>query len=343
VAVSDTHLGFDQYDNDAFRRFVKDFLCKQERIDHLILLGDFLDLWRRKNSKLIKENKEILKQLVELKGADKIGEIHYVIGNHDYIIETMKKDYASLDQFNYVSGSSATTRSLELPLEGVPPFQRKFILRHGHQDAWGAGQISDAICNEMCHQGEWRGAITSWAWDYPIRFFFFLGILAATFFGIISWWLWLLGAIIIAPLIGVSVVLWQKRKPPSQEEQAMILFRNLPKQTRRRIIDYLSQPPETREGLGLLSEKEIQDGLRRVKRRIPDIETKKAVAELNLILKDQRRRKYTPPTHGYLIVGHTHVKDAVGRVWNLGCWEKNEKHWYLTINEIGHPEMNEWK
>ena len=302
-------------------------------------------MWRRDNIKLLKENNDILKRLVGLKDDRKIDEIHYVIGNHDYIIETMKKNHPSLDHFNYVSGSSANPRNLELPLKKEPPFQRKYILRHGHQDEFeDVGYLYDAISNEMCHQGEIRGAITSWAWDYPIPFFFFVGILVAICFGIVSWWLWSFGAIIIAPAIGVIVHLLQKRKPPSQEEQARILFRRLPKQTRREIIDYLSRLPENRQGFRPLRAKEIQDGQRRVKRRIPDIETEKAVADLNYILMDQRGRKYKLPLNNkYLIVGHTHVKDDHGFVWNLGCWEKNQKHWYLTINRIGHPDMIEWK
>ena len=93
-----------------------------------------------------------------------------------------------------------------------------------------------------------------------------------------------------------------------------------------------------------MREKEIQDGRRRVKRRIPDIETEKAVADLNYILMDQRGRKYKLPLNNkYLIVGHTHVKDDYGSVWNLGCWEKDQPHWYLIVNGIGEPDMIEWK
>jgi len=120
------------------------------------------------------------------------------------------------------------------------------------------------------------------------------------------------------------------------------LFRRLPKQTRRRIVDYLSKRPAEREGLRL-SEEEIQRGRRFIQRRIPDIEPEKAVADLNHILMNQRAHIYRPPPQkGDLIVGHTHVKDGVGPVWNLGCWEKDERHWYLIIDGTGQPKMNPW-
>ena len=39
------------------------------------------------------------------------------------------------------------------------------------------GYFNDAICNNLCHQGELLGGITSWAWDYPLPFCFILGLI----------------------------------------------------------------------------------------------------------------------------------------------------------------------
>jgi len=45
IVISDVHLGDEKCNRESFQRFVS-FLAKQE-IEHLVLLGDVLDFWRR--------------------------------------------------------------------------------------------------------------------------------------------------------------------------------------------------------------------------------------------------------------------------------------------------------
>lgn len=48
TAVSDLHFGFDKCNKDAFMRFVDTY--DFTGTDHLVLLGDILDFWRRNNA-----------------------------------------------------------------------------------------------------------------------------------------------------------------------------------------------------------------------------------------------------------------------------------------------------
>ena len=54
IAVSDVHLGYGGGDKNAFKKFLQ-IKVGIERIRHLLLVGDILDMWRRDNESLIKE------------------------------------------------------------------------------------------------------------------------------------------------------------------------------------------------------------------------------------------------------------------------------------------------
>ncbi len=104
IAVSDVHLGW----KDSTGKYTKqeEFLkfidyCDTDQIDHFVLLGDIFDFWARSNMNIfcskedsdkairdiVQKNEKIFMKLCRL-GAKKV---HYVVGNHDYLIHTLHK------------------------------------------------------------------------------------------------------------------------------------------------------------------------------------------------------------------------------------------------------------
>lgn len=80
IVVSDVHLGYEYCNAGDFLNFLDN--CISHEIDHLILLGDVFEFWRRNNADIIldKVNTDIIARL----GDPRIKKVHYVIGNHDY-------------------------------------------------------------------------------------------------------------------------------------------------------------------------------------------------------------------------------------------------------------------
>ena len=69
ITVSDVHLGYRKSDSDAFKAFVNEFLSEQS-VDHLIIMGDILDLWTRDDRRLMRETEGLLGEiLVETEGG----------------------------------------------------------------------------------------------------------------------------------------------------------------------------------------------------------------------------------------------------------------------------------
>ena len=93
IAVSDVHLGYNKCDCETFTSFLNK--CTESNIDHLVLLGDIFDFWRRSIATIVNDGRyaEIFNGLGNLA----IKNIHYVVGNHDYymlkLYERYQKDY----------------------------------------------------------------------------------------------------------------------------------------------------------------------------------------------------------------------------------------------------------
>ncbi|MEM3430712.1 MAG: metallophosphoesterase, partial [Candidatus Bathyarchaeia archaeon] len=85
VVVSDVHLGYRNSNRQLFLKFLEDICKPLGSDDHLILLGDILDFWRRNNVLVAVENEIIFKTLESLNSK-----IHYIVGNHDYTLITLK-------------------------------------------------------------------------------------------------------------------------------------------------------------------------------------------------------------------------------------------------------------
>lgn len=87
IAVSDVHLGYEKCNKNDFLRFLA--RCDSMDIDHLVLLGDIIDFWRRNNAKIATENADILAKIADLN----VKKIHYVPGNHDYYLLKLNERY----------------------------------------------------------------------------------------------------------------------------------------------------------------------------------------------------------------------------------------------------------
>jgi len=80
LVVSDVHLGYTQSNVDEFDAFVQTAIDRTD-VDTLVILGDFIDMWRRDIIGLFLENHQILQSLLKLQQKKTI---YYVAGNHDY-------------------------------------------------------------------------------------------------------------------------------------------------------------------------------------------------------------------------------------------------------------------
>lgn len=166
LVVSDVHLGFEDCNRDAFSRFLDEF--QDEEIEHLVLLGDILDFWRRNNAEIIQENNDILSKLNNLK-ADKI---HYIAGNHDYyILDLLKRNYTlNLDKEYNIDDKVTVSKSLRLK-SGAD--EKSFYFIHGYElefirwEVQASLETYENICNEMCYNGNLIGKAESEIWDLP--------------------------------------------------------------------------------------------------------------------------------------------------------------------------------
>jgi len=147
VVISDVHLGYEKCNKEVFESFVEEFLEK-EKIEHLILLGDILDFWRRSNESVLFENMDILCKLNKVKAKK-----YYVIGNHDYSLTCLEqiKDL----QFEF---------KRELTLENG---DKKFKFIHGYQLDEGTYSpfYEDILCPLLCMSGNKVGGWLSDRWD----------------------------------------------------------------------------------------------------------------------------------------------------------------------------------
>ncbi len=83
IVVSDVHLGYKNCNKKDFNKFL-DELSKMDELNHIVICGDFIDMWRRDLVGVMLENADIF---IKLKDIQKSGvTVDYVAGNHDYHI-----------------------------------------------------------------------------------------------------------------------------------------------------------------------------------------------------------------------------------------------------------------
>ena len=176
IAVSDTHLGYDQSDSTNFLKLINSELMNLSKNDHLVLLGDILEFWRGRNIDAIfpnyrkdnkKDNKEeineqILSRIIEL---NKKTNVHYIIGNHDYTV------------INFLNNYNKNFQDNKYPLD-IRKFLRlqdgnlKIFFIHGYQFEVIASlepltiEDYERICTYLCDRtGNLIGKKLSFLWD----------------------------------------------------------------------------------------------------------------------------------------------------------------------------------
>jgi len=348
IAVSDVHLGYRKSDSDAFKAFVDEFLSEQS-VDHLIIMGDVLDLWTRDDRRLMRETEGLLEKISSLKEQGRIGVIDYVVGNHDFTIESLKTDYPVLNAFDFKSPTSEKPAWLLLrPPKQTGSRKQTFGFLHGHQLLEGsASKVYDGTCRYLCSQGDFRGWLSRLAFDIrnwvPVVF----GVAALAFF-VLSRNLSALAAAIVA--VASAVTLY--RSPPdlesisamSYDEQIEVLVRTMRWRDRRRLVRYLKQSPHKRSGMAPLDLENVQHAYHTAQRRLPDIipeETHAALGKsLGAPLDDSAISALVMDAHR--VLGHTHKQVNDEHYTNLGSWEKKSRHWYFTVSENGDHHLEEW-
>ncbi|MGY5863754.1 MAG: hypothetical protein RTV41_04070 [Candidatus Thorarchaeota archaeon] len=144
IAVSDLHLGSPQSNKTGFQDLIREFLQpNQSDISHLILLGDILDLWRYRNSRVLSENADVIGEIGQLDMRKT-----YIIGNHDYAILNLLSDHKTDSSAPSESAGALdhVTETLNVNHDGL---SLKFI--HGHQiDYWSVLQFYTIFSQAMC-------------------------------------------------------------------------------------------------------------------------------------------------------------------------------------------------
>jgi len=144
VAVSDVHLGYKQCNRPAFANFL-DYIASRNDVTDLVVVGDFLDMWRRDIAGVVLESIPILDKLVDLQ---KSKSVHYIVGNHDYHMLSLK-DHGY--QFNFKDSIVLGSGNLNC----------RFL--HG----WEFDPSQNKIYFEaLCHSSDETGEKISEAWDF---------------------------------------------------------------------------------------------------------------------------------------------------------------------------------
>jgi UDP-2,3-diacylglucosamine pyrophosphatase LpxH len=152
LTISDLHLGYEKSNKDDFLSFLDEFTS--EKIDHLVLLGDIFDFWRRNSVKTILENQDIINKIRDLN----VDNIHYLIGNHDYYI---------IEWYEKFKDSYPFTVSKNLRLEDSG---NKFYFTHGYEMEVLINydldlETYEKFAHDMCWNSDKRGSFVSKLWN----------------------------------------------------------------------------------------------------------------------------------------------------------------------------------
>ena len=159
IAVSDVHLGYLKEDDSNQSLSNKSGFCDllrdidaRDDINHLVICGDMLDMWRRDMVGVTIENLDVLNMLQSL--SKKI-DVHYLAGNHDYHIR-------HLNRYSYPFGF----RECKDPKEGIilKDSGKSYIFKHGYDLEPGMAEseaIFDLMCSTSDEVGEFKSHVYS--------------------------------------------------------------------------------------------------------------------------------------------------------------------------------------
>lgn len=135
IVVSDTHLGYERSNAADFFDFLN-YLDSRSDVKTLVILGDFVDMWRRDVSGLFLEVEKITHKLLEL--GKKI-ELVFVAGNHDYHLLQLKgNQYPFKFEESKIIAATQTTH---------------YKLKHGYEyDLAQNKLVMEALCHNLSNE-----------------------------------------------------------------------------------------------------------------------------------------------------------------------------------------------
>ncbi len=153
LVASDVHAGHPDAAVPAFLEFHE--ACAAHEPGTLVLLGDILDLWRRRNGPLLLEQGALIEHLTGLDGW----RVHWVVGNHDYAFLAISKRWAERGPF-------PIARQLLLEEDG-----RTTLFVHGYElEVYGAFEPLSVegyenLAERLCAMGDLGGSVTGRLYD----------------------------------------------------------------------------------------------------------------------------------------------------------------------------------
>ncbi len=144
VVASDQHLGYANSNVKEFESFL-DGLAGRSDVTDLVILGDFVDMWRRDVSGLFLEYHSIVEKVLALQQKMRV---RCVAGNHDYhLLKLQDHGYPLIfEPFATIQGENFT-----------------YVLRHGWEfDLAQQKPVMELLCDNMSDEG---GKIRSDFWD----------------------------------------------------------------------------------------------------------------------------------------------------------------------------------
>lgn len=136
VIISDVHLGTYGCQAKELLQYLKSIEPK-----HLIINGDFIDIWQFKKSYFPKSHLKIIKKIIDF--SNKGTEVTYIIGNHDEFLRRF---------------ANATFGNIELV--------NKKVIHFGKKKAWiFHGDVFDA----SVQHSKWIAKLGGWGYDTLIR------------------------------------------------------------------------------------------------------------------------------------------------------------------------------
>ncbi|MGC2427306.1 MAG: metallophosphoesterase [Nitrososphaeraceae archaeon] len=134
IVVSDQHLGYENSNAVDFKRFLEYVYSIKNDVESIVILGDFVDMWRRDASGVFLESSDIVSSLLTLKSANI--NLYFVAGNHDYHVLRLLNKYP----FDFL-------KELVLPVAGG---SLKCRFKHGWEyDLAQQPPIMEMLCHNM--------------------------------------------------------------------------------------------------------------------------------------------------------------------------------------------------
>jgi UDP-2,3-diacylglucosamine pyrophosphatase LpxH len=144
VVASDQHLGYSNSNVGPFRDFLGT-LAQRDDVDTFVILGDFVDMWRRDVSGLFLEFNDVLERVLALQQKMKVA---CVAGNHDFHLLNLANPGYPLKFM----------KDTAIEGDGV-----EYVLKHGWEfDPEQQEPIMELLCHNLSDD---QGRLRSDVWD----------------------------------------------------------------------------------------------------------------------------------------------------------------------------------